>query len=254
VITLKPKVNQLSEVKIEGQHFSREDKLKIFRQQFLGETKASKYCKIMNEDDIYFHYNAKTYTLTAFSDTPLKVINNYLKYELDFNLMEFQVKFFRKSIKKVDVNKSIYLGTSFFKDISQSYNSNTVRNASYYGSVKHFFKAIVDNDFDKKSFLLFKNGFQVSPSSYFKTSKENGLNKIEIIDDQGIFKLQGELKFYSKFSLLYKKSNQSTVLFHTNRFYVDDYGNNTDNDKIEFGGKISEGRVADMLPMDYLPK
>ncbi|GAA4768029.1 MULTISPECIES: carboxypeptidase-like regulatory domain-containing protein [Flavobacterium] len=253
-IKLNPKLNQLREIKIESQYFSREDKMKIFKQQFLGETQASKYCTIENEDDINFYYDVKSLTLNAYADKPLKIINKYLEYELEFDLIEFKIKFFKRSIKKSDVTDSFYLGTSVFKDISKFEKIKKIRDHVYYGSTKHFFKAIIDNDFNEKSFQLFKNRFQVPLNMYFITSKEDDLNKVEIRDKEGMFRVEGVEKFYSQFSLLFKKSNQSNVVFRTNTFYVDDYGNNSENDKIEFGGKISEGRIANMLPMDYLPK
>jgi hypothetical protein len=64
--------------------------MKLFREQFLGINVAGKNCIIENEEEIYFNYDRKTLTLIAYSDQPLIIINNYLGYKIEYQLIDFQ--------------------------------------------------------------------------------------------------------------------------------------------------------------------
>ncbi len=59
--------------------------------------------------------------------------------------------------------------------------------------------------------------------------------------------------FKANFSLLYNKKLQSRVIFSTDTFYVDDFGNNSDGENIEFGGALSDSKIGDLLPINYKP-
>jgi hypothetical protein len=48
------------------------------------------------------------------------------------------------------------------------------------------------------------------------------------------------------------EKKQSKWFFWQTFFYVDEYGNISDTDKIVFGGDLAT-RKGDMLPMNYLP-
>ncbi len=119
----------------------------------------------------------------------------------------------------------------------------------------HLFKNLSENRWGKDIFLLFKGGFQDIPENYFTISNEGKLKKISIASN---IKYEGLLagskpRFYADFNFLYKKTKQSKVIFLTNVFYVDEYGNNSNADKIEFGGDLATRKLGDMLPMNYVP-
>ncbi len=122
-IYLVAKKVELDEVVIRKDYFTRSQKMQLFRDQFLGATKAGKSCKINNEEDIEFEYDYKTNTLFAKSDKPLKIDNPYLGYQIEFDLYEFYVKFRKKSIKNEDVTKSLFLGTTLFNEINKEGSS-----------------------------------------------------------------------------------------------------------------------------------
>ena len=83
-----------------------------------------------------------------------------------------------------------------------------------------------------------------SNSNLYKvTVLKNDLTKI-VIDNNN---------FKANFNLLYNKNAQSRVIFSTNTFFVDDFGNNTDGENIEFGGALSESKLGDLLPINYEP-
>ncbi|MDR2038795.1 MAG: carboxypeptidase-like regulatory domain-containing protein [Bacteroidales bacterium] len=73
-IYLEKKVDPIWKV-TQADLFSREQKIKVFREQFLGTDKAGKSCKILNEDDIHFFYDSDTKNLSAVSNQPLIIEN-----------------------------------------------------------------------------------------------------------------------------------------------------------------------------------
>jgi hypothetical protein len=254
-IYLVPKHVVLDEVVIKKDYFTRDQKMQLFRDQFLGTTKAGKSCKITNEEDINFEYDYKTNTLFATSDNPLQIDNPYLGYQIEFDLYEFHVKFRKKSIKNADVTKSLFLGTTLYNEINKEFKIKKIRDNVYNGSSMHFFKNLSENRWGKDLFLLFKGSFQDIPEHYFTISKEGKLKKISIASNikyEGLL-VGSEPRFYAGFNFLYKKKKQSKVVFLTNVFYVDEYGNNSDSDKIEFGGDLATRKLGDMLPMNYVP-
>ena len=255
-IYLVPKQVVLNEVVIRKDYFTRAQKMQLFRDQFLGTTKTGKLCKINNEEDINFEYDYKTNTLFATSDKPIKIDNPYLGYQIEFELYEFYVKLRKKSIKSDDVIKSLFLGTTLYSEINKESEMKKIRDDIYYGSSMHFFKNLSENRWGKDLFLLFKGGFQDIPGNYFTISNEGNLKKISITSN---IKIEGllsgnEPRFYANFTFLYNKKKQSKVIFLTNVFYIDEYGNNSHTDKIEFQGDLATRKLGDMLPMNYVPK
>ena len=92
-IYLQTKETQLSETVITADRFSRAQKIKAFKEQFLGNSKAGASCEIVNEDEIMVLYDLDTQTLTAFSDKPIIVVNHFLGYRILFTLVEFKAVF-----------------------------------------------------------------------------------------------------------------------------------------------------------------
>jgi hypothetical protein len=252
-MTLKQEA--LDEVIIKNDGFSRKDKLAVFRATFLGFTEAGKSCKIKNEDDINFKYDFKTNTLFASSDNPLIIENDYLEYEVLFDIYSFQVNFSKKSIDAHYIIRSSFLGTTNYNDVSNSKKIIKKRDQVYYGSSKHFFKNLSNNIWNKNEFLLFRGKFQTDPKFHFKIEDENGANKVTILQNEikaGLLKKAG-YEFYAAFNILYNKSDSSKIIFYTPTFVVDDFGNTSNISDIEFGGGLSTQKVGDMLPLDYVP-
>ena len=60
--------------------------------------------------------------------------------------------------------------------------------------------------------------------------------------------------FYADFNLLYRKKRQSRVIFKTETFFVDSFGNNSHKDQIVFGGDIGQQKAGNTLPLDFEPE
>lgn len=255
VFILVPKQNEIETVLIVKDGYTRKQKLKLFKEQFLGLTKYGKACKILNEDAIDFNYDLKSLTFTATSVEPIKINNPYLGYTIDFDLHTFYVRFKYKSIHSRAVGENMYLGTAKYTDNNSKAKILKNRKDVYLGSSMHFFKNIVTNAWSNNGFILFKDRYNVQANEYFIVSKYNDdLNKVEV--KQTIKPLEGlvaknEISVHADFNLLYKKNRQSRVIFKTDVFYVDNFGNNSHRDRIVFGGDIGQQKVGNILPLNF---
>jgi len=97
-----------------------------------------------------------------------------------------------------------------------------------------------------------KGNKKVNPLSTFRIQETSDLEndsytKIEIISE----KKQDDSFEYS-FHLKYANKKKSKVKFSTREFYIDEYGNATHSDLILFEGDISDRKMGDMLPMDFV--
>ena len=87
-IVLKEANNTLDEVIIYKDRFTRKEKMKLFREQFLGKTSNAKLCKIENEDAILFRYDKKSKSIKAFADEPLQITNSSFGYQINYELVD----------------------------------------------------------------------------------------------------------------------------------------------------------------------
>ena len=139
-IKLKVNVNQLDAVVIEyDDGLTRQQKLRLFRREFLGRSLSAKSCKIVNEEDLILRYDKDNRLLSATATKPLVLWNNYLRYKVLYDLMEFQATFKYADIadEYFSTDTVIFVGTSFFKDLNKTYKqrSERRRNKVYLGSV-----------------------------------------------------------------------------------------------------------------------
>jgi len=255
-IELTTKPYQIKEVVVKRDRFSRKQKLKVFKEQFLGNTRAGKSCIIKNESDISLYYNETNNTLYATSENPVIIVNEYLGYTITTNLVEFYVVFNQTSIRGEHIKNSLFLVTTLYEDNSNNnVKFNKRRSRSYLGSPLHFFRTLSLNKWDEKEFLLFNGSRPVIPNHYFTVTDTLDLKKVIIannIDDEALRSINSsKIPFFSSFNILYKKRKQSKVIFRTNTIYIDKFGINTSPELIQFGGEMGEKRLGDLLPFDY---
>ena len=249
-IFLDEDVKELKEVVVEKTYFSRDQMLKLFKEQFLGTNAAGKSCVIENEDDLYFDYDRKKMTINVYSDQPLIINNKYLGYKIEFQLVDFQCKFIKFGMKSEYVNQILYAGNSLFVESNSSNKILKRRQKSFEGSTLHFFRNFITNTWDKSNFVLFNGSFQTEPKKHFKLEKlANEMYRVEVFSNSPI---QLKNKFLAQFNMLYANKSQSKVIFHVNEFFVDAFGVHSDYDKIIFSGEISNKRVGDLLPSNYM--
>lgn len=251
-IFMTPKPIELQEVNIVSEGlFTRAEKLKVFREQFLGTTTAGKSCSILNEDDVRFFYNKRNCRLSAFSDVPIVIYNAFLGYEVAFRIGEFHIDFNSKSIDSDDVISWHITGTTFYKDLTtpeKSYYAQ--RKMSYEGSQMQFFRNLVRHKLGKENFQLMRYNRPCDPDDYFTISQNFGYYNITFLD----WVLNTGASFWQSFKLEYREQKESVVTFTKPSFRIDVYGNNDSYEEITFTGEIAKKRAGDLLPLDFNEK
>lgn len=265
IIYLTVDENQMEEMIIDKRFFTREQLLKCFKTFFIGATQNAKKTKIKNEDDIHLYYDGETFKLTAWADKPIKVYNSNLGYEIDFHLVEFEVKFRKLSINPTDNGYSLLYGYTFFKDVGK--NKNKIiknRKEVYQNSSANFFRSLAEQTLTEDHFLLYVNSLPINETEYFRTNTIlNGYN-IHVIQKPVIQLPDIVMKIDNKdvivagkseeqpFHVMNTKTNATSVLYiGTDTISIDKKGNLLKANQVFFGGFFGELKVADMLPVDY---
>lgn len=113
--------------------------LKIFRENFLGNTFAATKCKILNEDEILFEDGNSNDSIKAFSVAPLELVNKELGYKIYFELAGF---YFSPS-----QGRTYFYGYSRFEELSRKRpvpaRYTRKRELYYLGSTLHFFHSLI---------------------------------------------------------------------------------------------------------------
>ena len=246
--------NQLKEVVINKKElFTRAQKLKLFREYFLGQTKNAKSTVIYNEDDIQFKYDKKKLIFTASSDKPLVIVNSSLGYKINYELVGFEIAFDKVSINSKDVINNFYQGVSRFEEVNNSEENLARREKTFQGSQVQFFRNLANHEWGADKFLLYSDSHNIDPNARFTISKKDDLVKVEILPQP-----KGEIKneenisdIVASYKVMFNNSESSKIVFLTNNFSIYKYGNNSDINNILFLGKIAEKKVGDLLPLNY---
>ncbi|MCC5943914.1 MAG: carboxypeptidase-like regulatory domain-containing protein [Bernardetiaceae bacterium] len=258
-VYLQPSTAELEEIIVSDGLFTREEMLEAFREQFLGRTSAGKTASIQNEEDIQLFYDGKTNSLKATASKPLKVENPFLGYRIIFTLYRFETQFNQLSLKYEHAKNCIFYGTNQYEDIEGSASSKMKRRRyrTYMGSKRHFFKTLATNSWGRSSFLLYRNNKKVDTKEFFSVRDSAGIARVKVLKNFAdlieVENVAAAPSFFSTIIAVYRLEEQSRVVFKTDIFYVDDYGNYDAVDKIQFGGGMGVRRLADMLPLDYRP-
>lgn len=253
-IVLQVKENEIEQVVVADDGFTRKQKMQLFKEQFLGMNKEGKACKILNEDAIVLEFNKKENIFTAKSYEPIIIQNDYLGYKIEFDLYEFYVQMNSKSIKSIDVAQSMFLGTSQFTDSATNEKQIQNRDRAYFGSSMELFKTVIHNSWSVKGFVLYEGSFAVNANEFFTISNEDGMYKVQVKGTSAVMKDTKTKLFKATFNLLYNKKRQSKIVFNTDVFFVDDFGNTSHRDQIIFGGDLGAQKVGNLLPLNFEPE
>ena len=235
--------NALDEVNIEyDDGLTRRQKLKLFRQEFLGSSKFAKSCKILNEEDLILKYDRNNKALYASAKTPVKVLNKDLQYEIAFDIIDFEVMFRYVNLKsrEFSVNSVTYIGTSFYKNLNDSLTKRTLKNRDlvYNGSIQHFIRSLYNENLKDEGYWIFHDRFRVDEWAYFKLepNTNSDLKKVTLSD---------------KVTILFNKDLQSELQLSIDHFFIDKYGNYSPVIGVFFSGAMGRQRVGDTLPLNY---
>lgn len=245
IIYLTEKAEALDAVYIEDDNWSREKKMMFFKTEFLGRELASNDCEILNESAIKLIYIPSKSLLLASSDVPIQIKNDYLGYQVDYTIGDFQIQF------KANSNGWVfYKGTSSFSELNPKTKRKhrKARESAFKGSVIQFMRALSKKQLSEQKFEIFvynavegsKRPLAVGPYQFLKVIEDdNGFHKFEMILD--------------KLLVLYDGQVQSSLILvdkHRN-FSIDNYGIHSPADKLYFGGDFGFKRISTMLPLDF---
>ncbi len=277
-ILLEEDINALEEVYVEYKdEWSRAYKLKQFKKEFLGTSRLSKACRILNEDDIILRFDSKDKQLTAYAKQSIIIKNDALDYEISYDLKEFMVQYGSSNLVKNSLEgnkdkaskvsvfrkkndrtvekqrepeednkdnryylKSVYYaGAAFFKTVKSKNHKRALRKRekAYKGSVPHFMRSIVNNTLEEDGYKIFKGSSQVYPGLYILT---------ENLEEQNLTKV----KVRYRLNILYKQQ-QSAIESKVDTFTVDTFGNHSNISQVLFGGAMGDQRIGETLPLDY---
>ncbi|WP_161991959.1 carboxypeptidase-like regulatory domain-containing protein [Flagellimonas algicola] len=244
-IVLSEEAESLDEIIVTADPFSRKQKLKVFRLEFLGDTKGGKNSSIVNEEDVRLFFNTYNNTLTAHSERPLIVQNDYLGYRISFEIEQFKIYFKSTSLKRIDnIFHTVYEGSAQFFDVaSRNYKVKKRRENAYEGSRMHFMRSCWNGNLHRQNFELRKK-FKNIPTSELFVVKNDSLEEfrnIQFLGEQ--FVIYHRKKGYYRSTLNIQKPE--TV------FSLDRYGGCTPFKELVFGGYMADYRIGDMLPIDY---
>lgn len=125
--------------------------LQEFKDAFLGYSKNSSQCKILNEEDLDFYYDRKENALYAYSKGPIKVENKALGYTIDYYLEEFKNDYSR--------NLNTYYGYTVFTEMEpRSKRRERIweenRKRAYEGSIQHFFSSVFEGKLEEEGYIV----------------------------------------------------------------------------------------------------
>lgn len=259
-ILLTKDEKKLKEIEIEvSEVLSREEKLKMFRKEFLGNTKAGKLCRILNEDDLILRYSPEDKILRASSTNPILVENDFLGYEISYSLIDFWIKYGKGISFSLEPLIFYMRGYSVF--IDKGLNNRSVegrRKDAYRKTSAFFFKSLVNGDLKRDGYEIL-NGKTTSVDVYRGMNIEDTLSmkKVSIIPLSYISYIPPELSSFAPIAFMHVYNTEggwSNLMFLTDSFVVDQYGIPNAIDKLIFSGAMASRRLGDMLPLDYEPE
>lgn len=250
-------VRVMPEVVIQADRFTRKQKMKAFREQFLGMTRAGKSSTILNEEDIQLTVDMQKRRLLASSEKPIVVVNDFLGYKVSFTLVDFWVQY-GFSVVNLDrgyVQNAFFAVTSSFTDmVPNSKGVKRRRDKVYRESSRYFFKSLVSDSLKENRFMVFNKMQPVNPSDYFVVKDTLSQKMVSIIPNTDINRKKA---FYTGpelsgiVSVLYRRAVQSDIYFTADSFLIDRYGNINEIDRVTFSGQMGKHRAGNMLPIDY---
>jgi len=267
-ITLKSKPLVGEEIKVEAKEYKNWfSNLEKFKKAFIGETPNAKQCKITNPEGLNFSTDPNTRDFVARSDSILHIENRALGYYVDLILEEF-----RENDGYVLYRVYPRFAEMQTEDENQLLTWKAKRYKTYEGSLKHFLSAFARGRIDKEKFEMFKGTRRIS-THFDKTQiVTRGIKSLAKPTTIGLTPEQKKsglkvLKFNDYLKVVYKGDKgedgiklydeffpTSFLLLKLNKAIVDSFGNLHSSNAFQVFGYWSEHRIADTLPLNYLPE
>ena len=251
---LREKVNAIAAAMVVADRVSREEKMEMFREHFLGKSMAGKSCIILNEEDVRLHYDAKTDQLFASAENPIMVENKYLAYLVTFDLHEFSIQYKENPFGGYNPTRVTSIGTFSFTDLNPyDLRIATRRNELYPRSPIFFWKNLVTNTLNETKFKVFHRGKIIDVNQFFALSDSLPPYKVVLKPlSNPIRRYQGVNEaVYGALRIVFNNKIDSEVVFLTHSFSIDEFGQIDSIDKILYYGDMGGQRLGDLLPLNF---
>jgi hypothetical protein len=218
--------NILGDVVVRADNFSRRQRLRAFREQFLGMSQAGRSCRIMNEDDIQIWFNVATKTLSASSDKPIEVINEYLGYRVFFLFFYFWTEYSEVTLDPAKAERTYRSVTASFTDLRpDDVRTKERRDEFYERSSVNFFKTLAYNPYfntlQNPIFRIYKDGSPIDFRSYFTVKDTLSLKMILIPD--AVIERRNPDKSLLRISVLHRETPEFAK-YYSDMYYFHEGG------------------------------
>ncbi|MES2457019.1 MAG: carboxypeptidase-like regulatory domain-containing protein [Bacteroidota bacterium] len=259
-VTLKEKAIILKEVLI-GKNSSREQFMKIFIKNFLGESENAKSCKILNTNIIDF--SSKNKLLEAITDDFLIIENKNLGYKIRYLLRNF--------LHNGNTETTSYDGECIFEDLpgspEQQKKWKANRLAAYQGSWMHYLRSLYQNNAEQQGFFTYKTIGSGIPATVdqrpvlTQTFVQHADSTFILFrSKERLYAVYDADQFIRKKKPMktpdmgdYLSRNGTIVKLFLDKAVIDGKGSIVDYRSFLLNGFWSGKRIGDQLPFEYLP-
>ncbi|HEY8930482.1 MAG TPA: carboxypeptidase regulatory-like domain-containing protein [Mucilaginibacter sp.] len=240
-----------------------------FKKEFLGESKFSADCRLLNPELLDIAFDADSNRLTASSVDFLVIENKALGYKVKYLLEDF---LFDQSHPGTTLLS--YKGSVLFEEMTgtpeeqKEWEKN--RATAYEGSQMHFFRAVIKNQIKEegfrvfrlppKSFSIYQNVLHVD--KFFITNVKHQSQLIMAPDKQGIYTMFGnhdmlyigynkDRRFRSGSYFPLSGNGNTTLVFNADNVLFDNNGSPVNPKTFTLNGDWGRRGVSSLLPVDY---
>ncbi|MFY8035795.1 MAG: carboxypeptidase-like regulatory domain-containing protein [Cyclobacteriaceae bacterium] len=152
-IVLEPEVKELSEITVRADSTNWARHFSDFKRHFIGRTKLSKKCKILNPKVLHFYLDPRDGVLVAHAKKPLEILNEDLGYKINYYLYQFEYE--------MRTGKLMVFGVPLFEELPAAsekvkLNRERERKKAYNGSIIHFMRSLARNQLKDAGFRMTK--------------------------------------------------------------------------------------------------
>jgi CarboxypepD_reg-like domain len=262
IIELEPDNTQLAEIKVS----SKKDKkwislYKDFEKVFLGSSEAAKFCKILQPWQI--DLTKINNVLIAKTTQPIEIVNHYLGYKVFWYLKSFESS--SQSFSITGNSRSELLKAKNRKE-ADYWSRN--RSEAYKGSLEHFLKSLYKGNAASEGYKIYQEtvlGKGKNRNSNFgnelnikKTVQEINPVSLVICQNKKCFlnlENQIEVHFINKNE---NKPSYSDIPYQVSwvdglekMVAFDSLGHLDKPSNLLTSGSMNQGRIAELLPLDY---
>lgn len=257
-IKLSERVVFLKEVTVKDKDRNRRQNYKQFINCFIGISPNSPYCTILNPKDLIVYRESVGSNLIAYSVKPLTITNSSLGYTIIYDLKNFCYNLENENLR--------YSGDYYFQDISnqKGKNSRTKRNRliAYYGSRMHFLRALFTDSVRHENFEMCNIELDSCGTKILTNSLNE--NELRLTLNPESMTLDFSNPIFISYSdnhpelwplpNIYRPGTYNSRIVFSDSLNVYKNGYYPDCFTISWSGDMTIGRVAELLPYDFVPK